>query len=383
MTVGILGCGRIGRVHADAIRRLGGDVRLVVADADARCVRALQAAAGAAAAYERADDLLQRERPAIVHVCTPPETHAALAVAAIEAGAAVLVEKPMALDAAEAGRIAAALDARPGMLCVDHNYLFEPEVLRARRLVGEGRIGRVVAADVVQGVDAAGAGWSASLPGGRATDLLPHGLYLIRHFLGEVRGLAAFGSPAAAEPPGPVGAAAGGEGGTDGGTSEGAAAAATAAVAPRATEVHVLLDCARGPGGVLVTLAAAPWELRLTLRGTAGRLEVDLARQRCVLVPAAGTGLRGRARRALHVGAQQAAATAGLLAGKASGRLRGYPGLRELVRRFHASVRDGLPPPVPFADGAAVAVLLERIRHRLDDRHGRRPELLLARRRSA
>jgi hypothetical protein len=64
--------------------------------------------------------------------------------------------------------------------------------------------------------------------------------------------------------------------------------------------------------------------------------------------------------------------------GKLSGRLRGYPGLRALVGRFYASVRDGLPPPVPFTDGAAVVAVLERVRLQLAARRdiGRRDDVL-------
>src|SRR6185295_3262165 len=106
--------------------------------------------------------------------CTPPATHASLAVRALRSGARVLVEKPMALTTEECGRIASALRPDPGRLCVDHNFLFEPEVLLARRWVAEGRIGRAVAVDAFYGVDtlagAAGPGaWSAALPGGRFT----------------------------------------------------------------------------------------------------------------------------------------------------------------------------------------------------------------------
>jgi hypothetical protein len=53
------------------------------------------------------------------------------------------------------------------------------------------------------------------------------------------------------------------------------------------------------------------------------------------------------------------------VAGKLTGRLGGYPGLRALIARFYASIHDGLPPPVPFGDGAAVASVLERVRLQL------------------
>ena len=46
--------------------------------------------------------------------------------------------------------------------------------------------------------------------------------------------------------------------------------------------------------------------------------------------------------------------------------MRGYPGMRALISAFHCSVRNGLPPPVPFHEGAAVVNALEAILSCLD-----------------
>ena len=59
--------------------------------------------------------------------------------------------------------------------------------------------------------------------------------------------------------------------------------------------------------------------------------------------------------------AQTALGVVDRVLGKATGRLRGYPGMRALIAAFHRSVRDGLPPPVPFRDGLAVVTTLETI----------------------
>src|SRR5262245_66183512 len=105
-----------------------------------------------------------------------------------------------------------------------------------------------------------------------------------------------------------------------------------------------------------VSLAATPWELGVVLRGEEGTIRIDLARQRAVLVRVP----RGAGRRTtqLRVAAATAAQTAlGVVdraLGKATGRLRGYPGMRARIPGFHRSVRDGLPPPVTLPDGAAV-----------------------------
>lgn len=334
MKVAVVGCGRIGTTHAAAVRDLGAGASLVFCDPDEDAARRTAASFGGGAAYRAIGDCLAAERPDVVHVCTPPDTHADLAVRALSAGAAVLVEKPLALSRAQTTAIARALRQRPGALCVDHNFLFEPCMLSACGWVSSGRIGRLLAADVFYGVDTlpgdTGPGaWATALPGGRFTDVLPHALYLARHFVGDVERVAA------CDAQGPAGA----------------------------TELGVTLACARGLAALRVSLAATPWELSVVLRGEEGTIRVDLARQRAVLVRVP----RGAGRRMtqLHVAAATAAQTAlGVVdrtLGKATGRLRGYPGMRALIAAFHRSVREGLPPPVPFHDGAAVVAALEAI----------------------
>jgi predicted dehydrogenase len=332
MTVAIVGCGRIGAVHDAAVRACTPDARVVFCDADGERARAT---AAGRPHYSDLSACLANERPDVVHVCTPPAAHAATAVEALEAGAAVLVEKPMALDRDGASRIAAALRARPGALCVDHNFLFEPCVRAARTWVAEGRLGRLLAADVFYGVDPlpgdAGPGaWAHALPGGRFTDVLPHALYLVREFVGDVARVTA----------------------------------CTASASAPTTELGVVLACERGLGSVRVSLASAPWALSLVLRGDRGTATVDLARQRAVLAarPAYGGRHVAQLHLATSTGAQTIAGVAARVAGKLSGRLRGYPGMRALIASFHRAVRDGMPPPVPFADGVAVAAALEDVR---------------------
>jgi len=343
MRVALVGVGRIGRVHANAIRRQSGIGRLVVCDPDGTAAARAASDFGAAAAYDDVDRMLSSEQLDVVHVCTPPATHMKVALAALDAGARVLVEKPMVLANDEVAQLAAALQERPGALCVDHNFLFEPEMITARQWVARGAIGEVVSAEMFYGVDAlpgeAGPGaWSQALPGGRFTDLLPHGLYLLMHFLGDSRGIVA----------------------RRGRRLE----------APAASELGVLLDCERGLGTIRVSLAAAPWELGLTLRGTAGTIRVDLARQRAVIARHLNRLPRKVSKivLGLDVTAQSAVGSVRRVVGKLNGRLGGYPGMRTLITRFYASVRADLPPPVSFDEGVRVVAALERIRASLEER---------------
>ena len=126
----------------------------------------------------------------------------------------------------------------------------------------------------------------------------------------------------------------------------------------------MLLECERGLGTVHVSLAAVPWELGFTLRGTRGTIRVDLARQSALLLarhrrPAAD---RGAADRPRGRDAQSAVGRARRVRASSRAGCAAIPGCATLVSRFYASVRDGLPPPVPFGDGVAVVAVLERVR---------------------
>jgi predicted dehydrogenase len=105
MRVGIVGCGRVSRRHVPALRAARG-VELVAAfDVDASAARSTGAAVAGSV-----QELI--ERVDLVAVCTPPAAHAEVAVAALEAGRDVLVEKPLATTLEDADRIVAAAQGR-------------------------------------------------------------------------------------------------------------------------------------------------------------------------------------------------------------------------------------------------------------------------------
>lgn len=90
--------------------------------------------------------VIEREDVDVVDICTPGDTHAEIAVAALEAGKHVLVEKPMANTVAEAETMAAAAAAarqRGVRSMVGFTYRRVPAVQLARQLVADGRIGEV------------------------------------------------------------------------------------------------------------------------------------------------------------------------------------------------------------------------------------------------
>ncbi|MGG7654878.1 Gfo/Idh/MocA family protein [Kocuria rosea] len=90
--------------------------------------------------------VLERDDVHVVDICTPGHLHADMAVAALEAGKHVLVEKPLANTVAEAERMAAAAAAartRGVHSMVGFNYRRVPALALARQLIADGRVGRI------------------------------------------------------------------------------------------------------------------------------------------------------------------------------------------------------------------------------------------------
>ena len=91
-------------------------------------------------------EVLERDDVDVVDICTPGDSHAEIAVAALEAGKHVLCEKPLANTVAEAETMAAAAESarsRGVLSSVGFNYRRTPALALARRLVADGAIGQV------------------------------------------------------------------------------------------------------------------------------------------------------------------------------------------------------------------------------------------------
>src|SRR5581483_5029857 len=87
--------------------------------------------------------------PDVVVVCTPHPSHAALTIAALEAGAHVLVEKPLAPEAREADAMIAAADSAGRLLGVCFQQRFRPEIAAAHAAIADGRLGELVRVSIV------------------------------------------------------------------------------------------------------------------------------------------------------------------------------------------------------------------------------------------
>ncbi|MEU4827047.1 MULTISPECIES: Gfo/Idh/MocA family protein [Actinomadura] len=151
--VGMVGHAFMGRAHSQAWRSVGPffgppltPVMTALAGRSADRARAAADALGWASVETDWKELLRRDDVQLVDICTPGDSHAEIAVAALDAGKHVLCEKPLANSVAEAEAMAAAAERareRGVRSMVGFNYRRVPAVTLARRLVDEGRIGAV------------------------------------------------------------------------------------------------------------------------------------------------------------------------------------------------------------------------------------------------
>jgi predicted dehydrogenase len=342
MKTGIVGCGQVAPMHIRAIRQSGKAEIIGLCDMDESLARALAGRFGIPNTYADLGALLREQQPDVVHITTPPDTHAKLTIQALEAGSHVLVEKPMCLSVSEADDMIAAAERSGTKLCVNHNYLFRPSVQKARSLVAAGDLGQVIYVDAYYNYGREGSyggekgqsHWAWRLPGGVFTNFLPHMLYLQMEFLGRldsVAGIAVVGDSDASDESTP--------------------------------DVSILLQGANGMGMNTVTRQIQPYAKFLDVYGTRGIVHVDLANEICTAHKE-----RGRSRALSKVlfpledSAQLAFATASNTAKVLAKRLKSYPGLYVLIADFYVSIEQNRQPPVRGEEGRKVVNVLEMIR---------------------
>lgn len=140
----IVGCGGMARWHARAMRTLDNYQIAACCDLDERAAGELAEEVGVAAIYADYDDMLARERPDVVTIVTPNDSHADLTIRAAEAGArGVYCEKPMATCLAEGQAMVAACRRHGTALAVNHQRRMSPPVVKMRELIADGALGEV------------------------------------------------------------------------------------------------------------------------------------------------------------------------------------------------------------------------------------------------
>ena len=319
----VVGAGLMGWWHADAVQRIGGRVVAII-DPDVERARSLAARLSehpvAAPELTRA---IRDQKIEVVHICSPVATHDAIARLAIESASPVLVEKPLAPDAAAAEALHALAGTHGVLLCPVHQFLFQPGILAAQQAMGT--LGVVRQLDLV----ACSAGADGAPDTEReavALDILPHGLALTRRFLGATVAAAewrvAHGAPG---------------------------------------EIRAMADVAGASVVLAVSMRARPTENSLTMRCDGGTVRANLFHGYATIERGSPSRL-DKVSRPFVASTQSLGAAIGNLAARAIRREPAYPGLRELVGRFHLACAGRGPSPISIEESLDVAHARDSIR---------------------
>jgi UDP-N-acetylglucosamine 3-dehydrogenase len=139
MKVGIIGCGGIAPLHIRVYKNMK-DVEIAgLCDLNLERAKSLATRYKIPKTYADYWKMLETEELELVDVCTPVSTHAKIVCDASAKVPAILVEKPMALTIAECEQMINELKKHGCKLCIGHNQIFSPNIMKAKSLVDSGK----------------------------------------------------------------------------------------------------------------------------------------------------------------------------------------------------------------------------------------------------
>ncbi len=140
----IIGCGRVVELcHLPALRTLAGVQLVALVDRDRDRLNTLSARLHVQRRFDDYRSVLGDANVDSVAICTPPDCHAEIGLAALDAGKHVFVEKPLALCLDDADRLVNRAAAASGKAMVGFNFRWHPSVRHARRLIEDGALGNL------------------------------------------------------------------------------------------------------------------------------------------------------------------------------------------------------------------------------------------------
>ena len=289
--------------------------------------------------YKDFQQMLEVERLDAVDICSPPRTHADLAVRSLQAGAHTLIEKPMAINTEECDRIVAAARGSGCKICVAHSDLFYPSFLKAREMVKVGTIGqfrgmRIFLSTPVDYITSKPDHWAHKLPGGVIGETGPHVIYMTLAFINPIRAVRINARKQLARFP----------------------------WSPY-EDYRLELIGDEASCSVALTYATNRWAVQLDLWGSEGHMKFDLETQTLLI--------HGRADLKPMTLGLSAVKEATEMLGEAIGTGLSYvTGKFEntherLIREFVDSIRNGSPTPVPPEEGREAVRVMDLLVNQL------------------
>ncbi|MFO0773266.1 MAG: Gfo/Idh/MocA family oxidoreductase [Nitrospiraceae bacterium] len=312
--IALFGAGRHAQHHARAILRCPGAELIAVADPSEAAQTAMREIVPTVKSYPTPEALLAAERPDVVHIITPPATHAPLALLALNAGCHIYVEKPFTERVDEAHQIVTLAQSKGLKICAGHQLLFEPPTrVLAEYLPAVGRVVHVESYFSFRTVRHAPGGRRVLRADHQLLDILPHPVYLLLRALEQ--------------------------------TGEGQTELLSLSVSREGT-VHGLVRRGRVTGALIVTLEGRPVESYLRVVGRNGSLSADYVRSTVQRSIGPGSSGIDKLFAPYRQATQLLAGTTAAMAARFLKSQRSYPGLAELFTAFYEAVSKGTPSPL-------------------------------------
>ncbi|MCA1602139.1 MAG: Gfo/Idh/MocA family oxidoreductase [Acidobacteria bacterium] len=323
LRAGIVGAGLMGRWHAEAVRKAGGQVS-AVADLNLNLARRLAAGYHNARSFSDVGKMLNETDLDVLHICSPLSTHRSVAEQAIAAGVNLLIEKPLTPTAAETVHLYTEAAERGVLICPVHQFIFQDGALKAKELLSQ--IGQLVHISAVT-CSAGGAGLPLEQLDIIAADILPHPLSLMQIFLSDVLSERHW-----------------------------------EAVRPRCGELRISSEVAGTTLSIFISMNGRPITNSFQIIGRNGTIHLNLFHGYAFMEP----GTVSRARKIAHPfeSALRSLSAATINLGRRTARAeRAYPGLQRLVVSFYHALQTKSPPPITPEDTIAIARVRDSLIH--------------------
>jgi myo-inositol 2-dehydrogenase/D-chiro-inositol 1-dehydrogenase len=183
MRFGVIGAGRIGKIHGGNIAKRADCEVGYVADADAAAAQALATATGGKVGA--VEDILADTSVDAVAICSPTDTHADLIERAAKAGKAIFCEKPVDLSAERVRACLEVVQSTGAKLMIGFNRRFDPNFASVRRRIADGAIGKVEIVQITSRDPSPPPVSYIARSGGLFRDMMIHDFDMARFLLGE------------------------------------------------------------------------------------------------------------------------------------------------------------------------------------------------------
>jgi predicted dehydrogenase len=192
----LIGAGQIARQHLACLKTLPGVELAAICDLSPATAEAAAERFGIQAWFTDHRAMLEKGRPDVVHITTPPTSHFALALDSLDAGAHVIVEKPATSSLDELEALVRRAQETCRHIVEDYNYVFNHAPQEILRRITSGEFGAVTHVEVFICLDILGPTGFADpnaphpalkLAGGAIADFLPHLASLAHLFVGPYR----------------------------------------------------------------------------------------------------------------------------------------------------------------------------------------------------